>query len=212
MTTLGFDSILNRLDSAIVVPEDRTGEIKPYIGEILGFKFWATRLIGSKHFHLPTCLLPRIEGRIHEIYTGYQISLVAKFHPLTSIFLLISAGGLLAYIINSVLDLLVAGVKEFQYLQDLGIFVLVSLLLILYFHLAARRGMKFFQILFAQRLLGNSQIYLNTPPRSSRQITEQMSVFSTRIKRNLPQLKPSATPPSALLSSQLPHQEDHPPG
>jgi hypothetical protein len=205
LTTLGFDSILNRLDSAIVVPEDRSGQIKPYIGEINGFQFYASRLLGSKYFHLPTFFLPRIEGRIYDIPTGYEISLIAKLHPYTAVFLWICAGGLLAYTVNGILDNLVANVREFQYLEDLAIAVLVFAVLMLYFYLASRRGMRFFQVLFVQRLLGNSQIYLNTPPKSSQQVSEQVAVFSNRLRKNLPQLRSSSF---TVVSSKIPDRKD----
>jgi hypothetical protein len=207
LSTLGFDSILNRLDSAISSPEDYSREPKPYIGEIQGFKFWANRLIGSEYLHFPNWLLPKIEGRIYELELGYQISLVAKLHRSTSILLLIGLGGVTAYTLSCLLGNVLNGVTDFKYFQDLGIIACIYLVITLYFSLTARRAMNFFKVLFAQRLLGSSQLYLDNRPPQLSVIGGQMSTFSARLRNNLPQLKPSADLNFPSISTKIPHRE-----
>ena len=95
LTTLDFEQISERLATAIYDPRfsaDRSAERAPkhqyYCGQIHGFKFSASRLIGHKYFHLPLVLSPTIEGNINALSTGYEISLTAKLQNVTVVLLL----------------------------------------------------------------------------------------------------------------------------
>ncbi len=165
LTTLDFDRIIDRLESEIY---DRRLDSRPkpkrsarwqrYYGELSGFKFTATRIIGLKYLHLPGFLLPTVEGRIDQLYNGYEISLAVKLHTWTAIALLTWLGGLLTFTLSSVFDNVLGDVRDHRYLTDVSISISLFLLTISYLYFASWRATKFFKALFAQRLLGTTSI------------------------------------------------------
>ena len=70
----------------------------------------------SKRHQVFRHLLPTIEGKIHALYHGYEISLDIKIHDVTLVLLLTWFGGLFITIC-SILDNLVVGTKNPQYLE-----------------------------------------------------------------------------------------------
>ncbi len=157
-TTLDLARITNRLESAIYDPHfpvpsttDVTPKHQSYFGQIRGFKFSATRIIGHKNFHLPIFLSPTIEGQIDSLYHGYEISLEIGLHKITSVLLLTWLGGLVA-MIPSVLTNISVDSKNYQ--SNLAVLTLFHAVLIAYCYFDAWRATKFFKILFAQGFTG----------------------------------------------------------
>jgi hypothetical protein len=165
VSTLDFSQITQRLESAIDVGsavdrakidslETATPDLEPrqytYFGQIQGFKFSATRLVGYKYFHLPAFLFPTIEGDINSLHHGYEILLDVKLHNLTFALLLAGLGGLLATIAPA-LDNVLGGSKNEQYLTIVEIFVLLYLAFIIHFSVDAWHAKKFFRNLFVKR-------------------------------------------------------------
>ncbi len=197
LTTLDFDRIMDRLESAIY---DRRFQYQPnkkrtptrqrYYGQLEGFKFVATRTIGSKYLHLPGFLIPSIEGKIQQLYNGYEISLVVKLNSLTFMLLLTWFGALFTFTVCSLLDNVLGDVQDSGYLTDVGISVAIYLLMIAYIYFASWRSTKFFKSLFAQRLLGTTNIVMTSNPswqpgiHRKQQILQRSSV--DWLKRNLP--------------------------
>ncbi|WP_310488232.1 hypothetical protein [Chamaesiphon sp. VAR_69_metabat_338] len=164
VSTLDFSQITQRLASAIYVSsatdrasldslETDTSDLKPtqqgYFGQIQGFKFSATRIVGHKSLHLPACLFPTIEGDINSLYHGYEILLDVKLHNLTFALLLGGLGGLLATIAPA-LDNILGGSKNEQYLTIVEIFPLLYLSVLIHFYVDAWRAKKFFRSLFVK--------------------------------------------------------------
>ncbi len=166
LTTLDFDRIIDRLESAIYDPRfsqiygfGKTSNSQRYGGELHGFKFQATRMIGSKHIHVPLFLLPEVEGTIEQLHHGHEISLKVGLHNFTFMLLLTWFGGLFTFTTACIIDNVLGDVKDYRYLVDVGISLLIYLAMVAYFYFAAWRSTKFFKNLFAQRLLGmRSQI------------------------------------------------------
>jgi hypothetical protein len=165
VSTLDFSQITQRLESAIHVSSaadrsrshsletdtpDRHPPQQHYFGQIQGFKFAATRLIGHKHFHLPACLFPTIEGDINSLHHGYEILLDVKLQNSTFAMLIAGLGGILATIAPA-LDNLFGGSRDDRYLATVAILVLLYLALIVYLYVDAWRAKKFFRNLFAKR-------------------------------------------------------------
>jgi hypothetical protein len=165
LTTLDFDRIIDRLESEIY---DRRVENRPkpkrsarwqrYYGELRGFKFTATRIIGFKYLHLPGFLLPTVEGTIDQLYNGYEISLDVKLHTWTFIALLAWLGGLFTFTVSSIFDNVLGEVRDYRYLTDVSISISLFLLTVFYLYFASWRATRFFKALFAQRLLGTTNI------------------------------------------------------
>jgi hypothetical protein len=197
LTTLDFDRIIDRLESEIY---DRRLENRPktkraarwqhYYGELSGFKFTATRIIGIKYLHLPGFLLPTIEGKIDQLYNGYEISLDVKLHTWTFIALLTWLGGLFTFTASSILDNVLGEVRDYRYLTDVSISISLFLLTVFYLYFASWRGTKFFKALFAQRLLGTTSIVAPQttqwqPSLQRQQLALQRSSIDW-MRRNLP--------------------------
>ena len=172
LTTLNLAQITNRLESAIYIgaascsenlgssalPIDRSQSKQPrYFGQIRGFGFLATRIIGNKYVHLPTFLLPTIEGEIDGLYHGYEISLTVKLQNITCALLLICLGGLLVTIF-SVPDSILTDRNNYQYLTIGQTAALLYMMVIAYFYFDAWRATKFFRTLFVKRFAGTSQL------------------------------------------------------
>ena len=164
LTTLDFSQIADRLESAIYVghPADLPMAVDPalsaaatshpnqrYFGQVRDFKFLATRIVGHKYFHLPIFLLPTVEGKIHALHHGYEISLDIKIHDITLVVLLTWFGGLFITIC-SILDNLVAGSKNYQYLTMVEIVAFGYVGVLAYFYFHAWRATKFFKTLFVR--------------------------------------------------------------
>ena len=210
LTTLDFDRIMDRLESAIYdqrfqfQPNSRrTPNRQRYYGELQGFKFTATRTIGSKYLHLPGFLIPSIEGKIQQIYKGYEISLSVKLHDLTFMFLLTWLGALFTFTVSSLLDNIVGEVKDSGYLVDVGISVGIYLLAIAYIYYAAWRAVKFFKSLFTQRLLGTTNITIGNTGWQP-QIRQISSV--DWLKRNLPSF-PVTTDSEVATKTKIPSKK-----
>jgi hypothetical protein len=154
VTTLNFGQIIERLEGAIYDPHfsssiatDRAINSQSYLGKIQGFNFLATKLLGFKYFHLPTFLSPTIEGKIDSLHHGYEISLRLKLQNITFALLLTCLGGLFTTI-SAILDNLLTGSKNYQYLTTVETIAVVYILILVYFYFAARRETKFFKTLF----------------------------------------------------------------
>jgi hypothetical protein len=148
VSTLDFLQITQRLESAIDVGsavdrakidslETAPSDLEPtqhrYFGQIQGFKFSATRLVGHKYFHLPAFLFPTIEGDINSLHHGYEILLDVKLHNITFALMLTWLGGLLATIAPA-LDNLLGGSKNYQYLTIVEIFALIYVAIVIHFY------------------------------------------------------------------------------
>jgi hypothetical protein len=170
LTTLDFDRIIDRLESEIydrrfnyTPNNNRSVKYQRYFGELRGFKFLATRIIGNKYLHLPGFFLPCIEGTIDQLHNGYEISLRVKLNNWTFVALLTWLGGLFTFTMSSIIDNVLGDVKDYRYLTDVGISIGLCLLTICYFYFASWRATKFFKNLFAQRLLGTTNIAAPQP-------------------------------------------------
>jgi hypothetical protein len=172
LTTLDFAQITNRLESAIYVgavspstqpqpssiPPDNSRSNHPrYFGQIRGFRFLATRIIGHKYIHLPIFLLPTVEGEIDSLHHGYEISLTVKLQNITCALLLTCLGGLFTTI-SSVLDNILVGTKNYQYLTIVQIVALFYVVVLTYFYFDAWRATKFFRALFVKKFTGATQL------------------------------------------------------
>ncbi len=202
LTTLDFDRILDRLESAIYDSRfqpsydaydfDKPPSNQAYYGELRGFKFSATRTIGFKHFHLPSFLLPTVEGRIDRLHNGYEISLSIDIHNFTCIIMLAWFGALFTFTASSILDNVLGEINDYSYLEDVPISLCLYLSIVAYFYFSARRATKFFKILFSQRLLGTSAIVLATKPKWQMDLQYQQATFSRTavqwMRVNLPSL------------------------
>jgi hypothetical protein len=161
ITTLNFEQIAERLESAIYDPSFSARQNinslptnQCYFGQIQGFKFLANRIVGYKYLHLPAFLSPTIEGKIDSLHHGYEISLAIKLHNITVALLLTCLGGLFATL-SSVLDNIFTGTKNYQYVTTVQIIALVYLVVIAYFYFEAWRATKFFRTLFVKKFVGN---------------------------------------------------------
>jgi hypothetical protein len=166
-TTLDFARIVERLESAIYVDpasdlsalpltilddRNKSPRHQGYIGQIGSFRFSATRIIGHKYFHLPTFLSPTIEGQIDSLHRrGYEISLIVKIQKATLVLLLAGLGGIFTAI-SSVLDSILADIKNYQFLTNVEFFGCLYLVLLAYLYFDAWRTIEFFRHLFVQRL------------------------------------------------------------
>ena len=210
LTTLDFDRIMDRLETAIYDQRfqyqpntRRTAKRQRYYGELQGFKFIATRTIGSKYLHLPGFLFPSIEGKIQQIYKGYEISLAVKLHDVTFMLLLTWLGALVAFGVSSLLDNVLGEVKGSGYLVDVGISAGLYLLAIAYIYFASWRAVKFFKSLFSQRLLGTTSIVVgNTGWQPIVQIRQRSSV--DWLKRNLPSFPSTTDSKVSAVKTKLP--------
>lgn len=218
LTTLDFDRIIDRLESAIYdrrfqyQPQpDRSAKRQRYFGELQGFKFLATRIIGSKYLHLPGFLLPTIEGKIDQLHNGYEISLNVKLHDVTFILLLTWLGALLTFSISSLLDNILGEIKDYRYLSDVGISIVLYLVTIGYFYVASWRARKFFKTLFAQRLLGTTSIVApqsNWLPTVQRQ---QLAIQRSSIdwmRKNLPSFPSTPDARTMPMKGKIPAKRD----
>jgi hypothetical protein len=199
LTTLDFDRIVDRLESAIY--DDRFQPtydfgIAPsqqrYYGRLRGFKFSATRTIGTKHFHLPSFLLPTVDGTIVQLHKGYEISLTIELHNWMCILLLAWFGGLFTFTVASILDNILGEVHDYQYVKDILISLALYVAIVAYFYFAAWRSTKFFKSLFSQRLLGTAAIVLATKPKWQMDLQYQQATFNRTavdwMRVNLPSL------------------------
>jgi hypothetical protein len=165
VSTLDFSQITQRLASAIHVSsatdrveidvlETDTLDLQPsqqhYFGQIQGFKFSATRLVGSKSFHLPAFLFPTMEGDINSLHHGYEILLGIKLHNITFALMLAGLGGLLATIAPA-LDNVLGGSKNYQYLMTVEILALMYVVIVIHFYVDAWHTKKFFRNLFVKK-------------------------------------------------------------
>jgi hypothetical protein len=202
-STLDFAQITNRLESAIYDPSFSAprdaGSVKKqqrYFGQIRGFKFWATRIIGYKYFHVPAFLLPTIEGRLESLYYGHEILLTVKLHSITVTLLLTCLGGLFT-VCSSVVDSIVAGTRNDLYLTSVAIATLIYLLSIVYFYVSAWQTTKFFRKLFAQGFAETSALVM--VKRSGWDDDLQLESMGARgsspdwLRKNLPSLVPAQT-------------------
>jgi hypothetical protein len=171
LTTLEFGQIMDRLESAIYVDpavrdesssflSPRTAFSTPkqerYTGQLRGFKFSATRIVGHKYFHLPTFLLPTIEGSIKALHHGYEISLTVKLHATTCVLLLACLGGLLTTF-SLILGNILAD-KNYQYLTAAQILVPIYIGLVICLYFEARQTIGFFRTLFVKRFVAATKI------------------------------------------------------
>ncbi|NJR32151.1 MAG: hypothetical protein HC778_03945 [Chamaesiphon sp. CSU_1_12] len=147
-------------DSAVALPNmDSHSFVKVnpqqqhFIGEIQGFKFLATRIIGHKYLHLPRFLVPTIEGKINSLYHGYQLTICIKIHQITLILLLTWLGGLFTAT-SSIIGNIVAGIDRGLLLIPLEFIALAYILVLGYLYLEAWRSTKFFQNLFVRGFAG----------------------------------------------------------
>jgi hypothetical protein len=203
LTTLDFSQIADRLESAIYVgnPAHLPTASDPalstaatshpnqrYFGQVRDFKFLATRIVGHKYFHLPIFLLPTIEGKIHALHHGYEISLDIKIHDVTLVLLLTWFGGLFITI-SSILDNLVVGSKNPQYLTTVEIVAFIYIGVLAYFYLDAWRATKFFRNLFVRGFAHTNTRVVSQPGWSSElQLPDPGEIPSSTIflKKNLP--------------------------
>ncbi len=214
LTTLDFDRIIDRLESEIY---DRRFEYQPkanrsakhqrYYGDLHGFKFLATRMIGCKYLHLPGFLLPSVEGTIDHLHNGYEISLNVKLNNWTFILLLTWLGGLFTFTMSSLLDNMLGDVKDYRYLSDVGISIGIYLAIVGYFYFAAWRATKFFKSLFAQRLLGTTSIVApqqNWLPSIQRQQLALQRSSVDWMRKNLPSFPSTPDARKAAMSGKMP--------
>lgn len=164
LTTLDFAQVTDRLKSVIYdpnIPWQATNlnslKHQPYFGQVRGFKFLATQIIGHKYLHLPIFLSPTIEGNINSLQSGYEISLAVRLNNVTFVLLLTWLGGLLTTV-SSVLDNILVDAKNYQYLTTVQIAILCYLLVLAYLYFSAWSTTKFFRGLFAQGFTGTTKI------------------------------------------------------
>jgi hypothetical protein len=221
LTTLDFDRIMNRLETEIYdrrfdhrPKANRSRQPQHYYGELQGFKFLATRIVGFKYLHLPGFLLPTIEGTIDHLPYGYEISLNVKLNNLTFIMLLTWLGGLFTFTISSLLDNTLGEIKDYQYLSDVGISISIFLAIVCYFYFAAWRSTKFFKTLFAQRLLGTTSIVAPQqswlPTVQRQQLAIQRSSIDW-MRKNLPSFPSTPDARTATTKGKMPdksHKQD----
>jgi hypothetical protein len=221
LTTLDFDRIIDRLESAIYDPRfpqtygfGRTTRSQRYGGELHGFKFQATRIIGHKRIHIPLFLLPEVEGTIEQLHHGHEISLNVGLHNFTFMLLLTWFGGLFTFTTACIVDNVLGDIKDYHYLVDVGISLAIYLVTIAYFYFAAWRSTKFFKNLFAQRLLGTRSLRLEPqaqwePDHQLPQIAIQRSAVDW-MRANLPAFP--STPDgrtAAMKSNKMPTDRQH---
>jgi hypothetical protein len=164
LTTLDFAQVTDRLKSAIYDPDlpwEATDLNSPkhqsYFGQIRGFKFLATQIIGHKYLHLPIFLSPTIEGNINSLQYGYEISLAVRLNNITFVLLLTCLGGILTTI-SSVLDNMFGLAKNYQFLTTVQVSIFCYILVLAYLYFSAWRTIQFFRTLFAQGFIGITQI------------------------------------------------------
>jgi hypothetical protein len=170
VTTLDFAQITDRLESAIYDPKfsseshlNKTPNQQSYLGQIRGYKFSATRIVGHKYLHLPGFLFPTIEGDINSLHHGYEISLAIKLHNITFVLLLTWLGGLFT-IIPSIFDNIFIGTRNYQYLTIVQAIALVYIATIAYFYLDAWQATKFFKTLFVKKFKSSIENPIVTTP------------------------------------------------
>ncbi len=164
LSTLDFEQIMGRLKTAIYDPHwqtdlaiDNRSKSQNYYGQIRGFKFSASRIVGHKSIHLPLFLSPMIEGNINALSTGYEISLTAKLHNVTFVLLLTWLGGMLTAS-SIVFEKILLNIYDDLYFNGLGIFAGSYLAVIAYFYFASWCSTRFFKALFTQGLTGITKI------------------------------------------------------
>jgi hypothetical protein len=164
LTTLDFEQISARLATAIYdsrFPQRDSGKApyrQRYSGQIRGFKFSASPLIGHKHLHLPFCLFPTIEGNIHALATGYEISLTAKLQNLTFMLLLTWLGGILTAC-SVAFEKVLLNIQDAVYGATLSISILLYLATIAYLYFVSWQTTRFFKALFVQGLTGQGKYH-----------------------------------------------------
>lgn len=170
LSTLDFTQITDRLDSAIYDPNFRSlsadnsvPKHQRYVGQIRGFRFLATPIIGHKYLHLPFFLSPTISGKIDSLHHGYEISLAVRLSNLTFTLLLTCLGGLLTTL-SSVFDNILGDSKNYQYLATWQIATIFYIAVLAYFYFSAWQATKFFRNLFAQGFAVNTQRNVVAPP------------------------------------------------
>jgi hypothetical protein len=169
-----------------------------FIGEIQGFKFLATRIIGHKYLHLPRFLMPTIEGKINSLYHGYQLSLCIKIHQILLILLLTWLGGIVT-VTSSIVGNIVAGIDRGRSIVPLEYLTLVYILALGYLYLEAWRTTKFFKNLFVRGFAGaTSTLVVSSPVWSSElQLSEMGGSQSSTdwLRKNLPSFPHSGKTP-----------------
>jgi hypothetical protein len=198
LTTLNFAQITNRLESVILNPRSASSlnhnsvpKHPRYLGEINGFKFLATRIVGHKYFHLPLFLLPTIEGKIYSFHHGHEISLAVKLHNVTCIFLMTWLGGLFMGI-SAVLDNILGDSRtyNYQYLTTIPIVILCYLTVLGYLYLDAWFATKFFKALFVKRFIPAMRITIDGEPTWSSDLSGELFYQSEPstdlLRKNLP--------------------------
>ncbi|MFM2303877.1 MAG: hypothetical protein RLZZ135_1287 [Cyanobacteriota bacterium] len=196
-TTLNFEQIIARLESAIYHPSNRSArddeqesQSQHYYGQIRTFRFLATRIIGHKSAHLPLCWSPTIEGNIKALPQGYQISLSVNLQNLTFVLLLTCLGALFTEIC-AVCDRASMHIED-NGVKGLAISLLLYLAAICHLYFSSWQTIRFLQTLFAERLTGITKI--GSAARPTRWIPDLPSVVpATRsatdcIGQNLPAL------------------------
>jgi hypothetical protein len=193
LTTLDFAQITDRLESVIYNPHSSSvladgsrSNQQRFVGEVRGFKFLATRILGHKYLHLPRFLAPAIEGKIDSLHHGYEISLSIKLHNITCVLLLTWLGGLFAAG-SSVLDNMLIGIKSYQYLTILQVVVFFYLVVLIYLYFEAWSATKFFRTLFVRSLAGTTGIINATRSTVNFDHYPQSGDLSTdQLRKNLP--------------------------
>jgi hypothetical protein len=162
-----------------------------FVGEIQGFKFLATRIIGHKYLHLPEFLVPTVEGKINSLYHGYQISLCIKVHQATFILLLAWLGGLITAI-ASVVNNILAGISNDRFLAPLEFIALIYVALLAYLYIDAWRSTKFFKNLFVRGFAGATPTTVVRQPDWSADLQVQDTnggkASTDWLRKNLPSL------------------------
>jgi hypothetical protein len=194
LTTLDFTQITDRLESVIYNPHSPSFQIdgsssthQRFLGEIRGFKFLATRILGHKYLHLPRFLAPAIEGKIDSLHHGYEISLSIKLHNITCVLLVTWLGGIFVAA-SSVLDNMFMGIKSSQYLTTVEIVVFFYLAVLTYLYLEAWSATKFFRTLFVRGLTGTAEIInaARSTVNFDRQTQPSGDLSTDQLRKNLP--------------------------
>jgi hypothetical protein len=210
LSTLTFEQITDRLVAAIYDPQvpvttdaNQLPKQQCYHGRVGGFRFLATRIIGYKHIHLPTFLVPTIEGEITALPYGYEISLGVRMQNITFALCLAWLGGILTTS-SVLLDRVFANIHDDQYFKNVEIAILLFLLAIGYFYFTSWRTTRFFRNLFAQRLTG---IDKNQVVQQSRSIIDRRKVLDRRsatdwMRVNLPSFPSTPTASQTRMKEQ----------
>jgi hypothetical protein len=194
LTTLDFAQITDRLESVIYNPHSPSLQIdgssstrQRFLGEIRGFKFLATRILGHKYLHLPRFLAPAIEGKIDSLHHGYEISLSIKLHNITCVLLVTWLGGVFVAA-SSVLDSVFMGIKNSQYVTILSIVIFFYLAVLAYLYVEAWSATKFFRTLFVRGLTSTTEMIQTVRSTVNFDLQPQPSgdLSTDQLRKNLP--------------------------